>query len=181
MKTRPDMLSIIAIAVDDDNVVYTASVDDRIMRSTDAGATWADVTGVVPSRGVPEVKSLIALGRGTTALIGLNTVFGSKQTLLRTDDGGATWRPVANFPSVAVHSLYSDRVEPGVAYAGTDAGVFRSTDAGLTWSFYGAGLPHRPVSGLTRTADGRMIAATYGRGAYVFTPPLPPRRRSVRH
>src|SRR5204863_8569688 len=118
----------------------------------------------------------IALGGGTTALMGLSMGRG----LLRTSNSGATWAPVPNFPAVSVQALYSDRVEPGVVYAGTDTGVFRSTDDGVTWSFYGSGLARCPVSAFTRTADHRLIAATFGRGAYVFVPPASPRRRSVR-
>jgi len=62
------------------------------------------------------------------------------------------------------------RVDPNnsnTVYCGTDLGVFRTTDQGLTWSRFGTGLPNASVTDLRITADGSIIRiATFGRGIW---------------
>ena len=48
-------------------------------------------------------------------------------------DGGDTWFE-RSLGEVGVLSTYTPPGSPGLAYAGTDRGLFRSTDAGETWS-----------------------------------------------
>ncbi|HEU5034815.1 MAG TPA: hypothetical protein VFT62_08690 [Mycobacteriales bacterium] len=63
----------------------------------------------------------------------------------------------------------------GTLYLSTDFGVLTTSDANrapvgstaVTWSIAGTGLPPVTVFGLT-LADGRLIAATHGRGAWVL-------------
>jgi hypothetical protein len=51
-------------------------------------------------------------------------------------------------------------------YAGTDRGVFSSTDGGTSWNLYGTGLPDVAVFDLAISAGGHLRAATHGRGYY---------------
>jgi hypothetical protein len=56
-------------------------------------------------------------------------------------------------------------------YVGTWTGHNRSTDHGVSWTRYGAGLPLVRVSDLAIAADGSSIrAATYGRGFWEINP-----------
>ncbi len=51
--------------------------------------------------------------------------------------------------------------------AGTDIGVFRSTDGGGTWSDFGlAVIPKVPSFDLEQNYNGIIFAGTHGRGAY---------------
>lgn len=52
----------------------------------------------------------------------------------RTDDGGATWRPLPSYPTAYAHSVVVHPEDPQTVYAGSEpAGVFRSTDGGESW------------------------------------------------
>ena len=53
-------------------------------------------------------------------------------TILRTSDLGTSWTPMGNPPGV-VSVLAPDPVAPQVLFAGTNSGVFKSTDSGQTW------------------------------------------------
>lgn len=54
--------------------------------------------------------------------------------LLKSLDAGETWTPAARgIASDTVKSLAADPVHPGVLYAGTNHGVFKSTDGAATW------------------------------------------------
>src|SRR5262249_21154652 len=63
--------------------------------------------------------------------------------------------------------------------AGTGVGIYRSTDAGASWTRFGSGLPAVAVQGIAISKDGTLLrAATYGRGLYELRqatpPPVPP-------
>ena len=61
----------------------------------------------------------------------------------------------------------STRAITGYLYAGTDLGVYRTTDAGQTWHVFDHGIPHVPVTDLHLDGTrGLLYAATMGRGMY---------------
>jgi len=77
-----------------------------------------------------------------------NTLFvgGVAGGIWRSTDGGSTWTPLGDFnPNIAVTSLLIDRTDANRMWAGTGegvfnvdavrgAGIFQSTDAGVTWT-----------------------------------------------
>ncbi|MFZ5843722.1 MAG: hypothetical protein ACOY3E_12590 [Pseudomonadota bacterium] len=91
------------------------------------------------------------------------------------DDGGANWAPVDDFmANLAVSTMVFDPNNPAVMYAGTGegffnadairgAGVFKSTDGGVTWNQLGStvGSTFHHVNRLAFSANGQtLIAAT---------------------
>jgi len=58
----------------------------------------------------------------------------------RSLDGGATFQPMAQDVHVDWHVLVFDPNDPTVLWAGTDGGVYVSTDGGNSWSSRSAGL-----------------------------------------
>ncbi len=98
-----------------------------------------------------------------------------------TPDGGDTWKDVTgNLASLAAGELRSvayGRSPAGLLVVGADSGVFSATGPAFSsWSRLGSGLPRAPVMQLELDpADGVLVAATLGRGAWTFaTAPAPP-------
>jgi hypothetical protein len=85
-----------------------------------------------------------------------------------TGTGTVTWTAidVSPFPDVSVNAFVVDPANSTHLYAGTDRGVFNSTDGGATWGLYGTGLPDVAVFDLAISSDGHVRASTHGRGFY---------------
>jgi photosystem II stability/assembly factor-like uncharacterized protein len=169
-----DYVSAIGITEAAANVIYTGSAQGRVMRSSDGGATWNDITADLPQRAI---SSIVPSGDGATAWIAFSGYHAGH--IYRTTDGGVTWSRIdAGLPDLPVDTLFLDGT---TLWAGTDAGAFRLGDDG--WDQIGSGMPPVIVTAFARTADGRLLAATHGRGVYEFVPPAPApqRRRSAPH
>ena len=69
-----------------------------------------------------------------------NRIYIAGVRAFRSTDGGATFRPMANTVHVDWHVLVFDPSNPDILWAGTDGGVYLSTDAGDTWVSRSAGL-----------------------------------------
>jgi hypothetical protein len=100
-----------------------------------------------------------------------------KGRLWRTTDGGQTWTsivgadPAHRLPNVAIHVVKYDPVTPTTIYAGTDLGVYLTTDDGAHWDRMGEGLPIVPVRDIYIAKNQDFIRiATFGRGMWEIYP-----------
>ncbi|HVU35650.1 MAG TPA: hypothetical protein VHE61_19580 [Opitutaceae bacterium] len=64
----------------------------------------------------------------------------SADGVVRSTDGGLSWRRVTGWQVADVRSIVFDPVKPDQVYAATAWGPLRSTDAGATWSLAQKGL-----------------------------------------
>jgi photosystem II stability/assembly factor-like uncharacterized protein len=70
---------------------------------------------------------------------------------------------------VHTNALVVDPDNPSHLYVGADIGIWRSTDAGATWSTFSSGLPDAAVLDLAFHKGRRLLrAATHGRGVYEY-------------
>lgn len=171
-----DHLRAIGISEQHPHVIYTGSRNGRVMLSKDAGATWANVTAGLPQR---TVKAFAIDPRNAATAYVAFSGYGSDHVFV-TRNSGANWTALANgLPDVPVNALLIDPVDADALIAGTDIGVFRY-EAGA-WRLWNGGMPNVVVSDFAITADRRIVAATYGRGAYELVRTAPyTRRRAVR-
>ncbi|MFV2073217.1 MAG: WD40/YVTN/BNR-like repeat-containing protein [Thermoanaerobaculales bacterium] len=126
---------IVAVDPISPEIVYTTTGDWGILKSTDVGHTWFEVW-----RGWGDKR----IGGIEVDHHRAGTLFVVKEefdhALYRSDDGGETWVELT-LPDVAeVYQVDSDPRIPGVVYASTELGLFRSTDWGESWSQSAAGL-----------------------------------------
>lgn len=77
-----------------------------------------------------------------------------------------TWTPAGSgIPDVSVNGLVIDPQFPNHLYAGTDTGVYASTNGGASWRRFGIGFPHAEVYDITLQSKFRILrAATHGLG-----------------
>jgi uncharacterized protein (TIGR03437 family) len=165
-----EALTTLAVAADS-TTVYSGSSDGKLYVTTNAGAgaTWVSRAAGLPNRYVngittdptdPQTAYVVYSGYGTGHIY-------------KTANQGKTWTDISgNLPDTSVDDLTIDPDLPGVLYAGTDIGVFRTTDQKL-WAPLGAGLPHAIVNSVKlHRATRTLRAATYGRSVWDLGVPL---------
>jgi hypothetical protein len=80
--------------------------------------------------------------------------------------------------ATAVFALLRDPTSPSTIYAGTNTGVFRSTDGGASWASFGQGLDAFGVDALAIRPglDFALYAGTLGGSVWRFPAAAGPRR-----
>jgi photosystem II stability/assembly factor-like uncharacterized protein len=133
-----------------------------LMNSTDGGRTW--IMAIMPRTAVtvdisPHDPNLV--------LAGLTASTSGASGVMRSTDGGRFFLPSGSgLPTHNVQSIKFHPTDPNVAFAGTDVGLYRSDDAGLTWNRV-EGLPAVSVHDIKILPDGSLLrVGTYGRGIW---------------
>jgi photosystem II stability/assembly factor-like uncharacterized protein len=165
-KGERDVLSAIAVARSNTNVIYTGSAKGQAMISADGGSNWRDITAGLPNRFIER----IAVDPANPALAYLTVSGYGSGHVFKTTNAGETWADVSgNLPNVPTSAFLIDPLNSQTLYAGTDIGVFRSTDGGTTWETFNNGLPPVMITAFAAQPGGRLQVATYGRGVYELT------------
>ena len=170
----PSIVSAIGISRTSDNVRIVGLNNGKVFATITGGNPLTDVT----QTGMPAkylARAVVDPNNVNTAYVAYNGN-GSSPTLKHifkttnlnlTGTGTVTWTEVdTGIPDVSVNAFVVDPADSTHLYAGTDRGVFLSTDSGATWNQYGTALPNVAVFDLAISADGHLRAATHGRGFY---------------
>lgn len=106
--------------------------------------------------------------------------FAQAPKILRTTDLGQTWEDISGFgtgtesttgfPDVATFHLLVMPFDNNIIWAGTEIGIFETTDGGGSWHFLDSDLPAAAIYDLSIVND-QVIAATHGRGIWTVTLP----------
>ena len=91
-----------------------------------------------------------------------DVIYGAYRGLQRSMDGGHSWERVARQPDGLI-SLAASALDPDTLYAATQQGLWKSTDAGRSWTIRAHPAP-RPVTKVYVTGDGRALAFIVGIG-----------------
>lgn len=168
-------LSAVAESPAQPGLLYAGSDDGRLHRSSDAGASWTELSDRLPGLPAGYAVACIECSRfhpGTAYLaVDRHTYDDRSAYLFATDDFGDTWRPLTNgLP--ARQPVYVVREDPrngDLLFAGTEVGLFVSPDTGQSWHRLRNGFPTVPVRDLVvQSRDRELVIATHGRSLYVL-------------
>jgi len=141
---RDDIRSGLELAVDPQHPAtvhaiiarHNGSYESVVRRSQDGGRTWPRASQVQAAK-VPEapgasIDEPIPAPPLAIDPLSPDTLYAGGLGVRRSVDGGKTWRQ-AGLPRSPVLALAVDPKETAVVYAGTNAGLSKSTNAGTTW------------------------------------------------
>lgn len=149
--------------------VFTNSSGQPIFieRSGDGGVTW--VTGTIPTNSDPVLTSYMNGQGWYDNTLGVNpadelTIYVGGVDTYKSSNGGSTWSMMTswrNYLTPYVHADHHDIVflNGSTFYLVNDGGVFRTTDAGVTWSDVNAGYNVTQFYYGALSASGSMFIA----------------------
>ena len=158
-----------------------AGTDDGLVHvSRDGGKTWDDVTPEeLPKWAMVSFIEPSSHEAGTAYMAAtMYMLDDNRPFLFKTSDFGATWTLIVS--GIAdddfTRVVREDTERPGLLYAGTETGVYFTTDDGENWHRLQLNLPVAPIYDL-ELKDADLVAATHGRSFWVLDD-LTPLRQS---
>jgi photosystem II stability/assembly factor-like uncharacterized protein len=173
------VVTSIGISPQDDNVRLIGMRDGHVFATTTGSAVLTDITGAnfPPPNPIDLARNsigetVIDPNNKFTAYISFTSFSPpAGQQIFKTtnlNDPAPTWTPSSNgIPQVPVSSIAIDPQDSTSLYAGTDIGVYHSSDGGANWAPLGLGLPRVAVFDVKISNVQRYLRiATHGRGIW---------------
>ena len=120
----------------------------KLLKSIDGGASWNEKEiSIIESN----ITKLVMNPINNNILYAITSYYHGTQLVARLDysmsrifksiDNGETWQIISDFP---VNTIAINPSNPDILYAGTQCGIFKSTNAGQTWEAQNNGIkPNR--------------------------------------
>ena len=151
-------------------LIYAGTDDGRIHITKNGGNNWNEITsGLMKNKWI----SRVVASENKMSRVYL-TQNGKRDDdfapyVWKSEDYGNTWDNItANIPLGPVNVIREDPSDEKILYAGTDTGVYTSTDRGKSWSVLGD-LPTVYVQDLViQPGNNILVIATHGRGIWAI-------------
>ncbi len=155
-------------------LLYIGTDDGLVQVSTDGGKTWSQ------SSAFPGVPNQVLVQNIYASKYDENIVFALfnnhrngdfKPYILKSNDKGKTWSAIqGNLPARgSVQCFAEDHINKDLYFAGTEFGLYVSTDAGSSWHKFNAGLPNTTIKEIAiQERENDLVLATFGRGFYIL-------------
>ncbi|MBI1797970.1 MAG: T9SS type A sorting domain-containing protein [Candidatus Eisenbacteria bacterium] len=170
------VITAIGIAPTDDNTRIVGLSNGTIWMTQSGSSTLTDVTSgsfPVSATGTRYITRVVIDPNNSNTAWACFAGFGmpAGQHIWKTTNlagGGPTWTASGTgIPDVPVDAFALDATKPLEMYAGTDIGVYKSTDGGATWSAWTTGMPVVAVFDMAlQQANRTLRIATHGRGMW---------------
>ena len=152
-------------------MIWVGSDDGLVHLTRDGGDNWENVT----PKNIPEWMMINCIepsphDESTCYIAGTLYKTGDYHPYLyKTSDYGESWELITKGINEEhfTRAIRADLTKEGVLYAGTESGMYISTDDGENWQTFQMNLPTVPVTDLA-LKDNDLIAATQGRGLWIL-------------
>jgi photosystem II stability/assembly factor-like uncharacterized protein len=172
----PKNSNVVWLGTGENNSQRSSHFGNGVYKSTDAGETWKQV-GLPASEHIGKI-AIDPRNSGVVYVASQGPLFssGGDRGLYKTTDGGATWNPVLRISDdTGVSDVVLDPRNPDVVFAsayqrrravgqmiggGPEGGIFKSSNAGKTWTKLTKGLPAGEMGRAGLGIDGRTNPST---------------------
>lgn len=157
-----------------EGLLYIGTDDGLIQISEDAGEHWnkeADFPGIPKNTYVNQVLASLHDKDVVYAVFNNHKNGDFKPYILKSNNHGKSWESISsNLPERgSVYSLKQDHEDEDLLFAGTEFGVFFTTDGGKNWKQLKAGLPTIAIRDMEiQRRENDLVVASFGRGFYVL-------------
>jgi len=176
-------ISTIAIWNRGDNIRMVGLQNGQVFATSTGSSTLIDISPSIPANPSGSVtnkfigRAMIDPNNKNVAYVTLSYYAPAGQGIWKITNlnaagvsGGAApvWAAAGSgIPSIPINAFAIDPLNSNNLYAGTDIGVYFSSDAGANWSPLGTGLPRVAVFDLQIQPTSRILrAGTHGRGIW---------------
>jgi hypothetical protein len=165
-------ISAIGISPTNDGVRIVGLSNGAVFATTTGSSSLSHMTGV-PADGYVS-RAVIDPNNANTAYVTFSAYAGTGQEIWKTTNlnaGTPTWSSAASgIPNIPVNAFVIDPNDSTHLYAGTDIGVYASTDGGGSWTPFGPDLPDVAVFDMAIVQPGTAFEdlriATHGRSMW---------------
>ncbi len=167
--------SIVALAASEleRGILWVGTDDGRVHVTRDGGGNW---TRIDQQRGVPEGAWIAMIApsphEAGTAFVAVDDHRRSDMApyLFRVENFGQRWTRLGpDGLSGYALSILQDPVDPDLLFAGTEFGLFLSTNAGQEWIPFRAGVPTVSVMDMAiQQRETDLVLGTHGRSIFVI-------------
>ncbi|MFP2910115.1 WD40/YVTN/BNR-like repeat-containing protein [Pyxidicoccus sp. 3LFB2] len=154
------------------SILGTVASGGRVFLTSNGGAAWTQAAAL-PNNGLSLSDITFDPTNANTLYVSSVAADGTKNHLWKSTNFGASWSVIeTGLPAgVPVNTLTVDPTSNTTLYAATHLGVYRSTDAGASWTRFGAGMPLVNVTDVQILPDSSLVrAATFGRSVWELRP-----------
>ena len=153
----------------DKDIIYAGADDGLVHITMDGGKNWSNIT---PDLDEGMINSIdVSPHDPATVYIAFNRYkFDDfKPYILKSTNYGKTWKVYNNGieKNSFVRVVREDNVKKGLLYAGTERGIYLSTDGGENWDKWQRNLPIVPITDL-KVHQNDLVVATQGRGFWIY-------------
>ncbi|RKT79143.1 photosystem II stability/assembly factor-like uncharacterized protein [Terracoccus luteus] len=155
------------------DVAWVSGTEGTVLRTTDGGSTWTDVSPVGLGTDELQFRDIEAFDARRAVILSIGE--GTDSRILVTDDGGATWTETFRnrTPSAFYDCMAFTSPRDGVAMSDPVDGKFRlvkTTDGGRTWSQVSrAGMPDAKPGEFAFAASGTCLQEGAGQRMYLVS------------
>lgn len=166
--TNLGTITTIAVAPGNSDVIYAGTDDSHVWVTTNLGVEWTDISDQLPTRWVTRV--VVDPIDETIVYV---TFSGLKWRdpqphIFRSTDMGTSWNDISsNLPDAPVNAFAIDNNHNNYLYAGSEVGMYFSSNTGQSWEVLGEGLPVVTIGDIKiHPLSNYLVAGTYGRSMY---------------